>query len=226
MGSLQLVRYLLVGLGVFVFEAEVLQLALDAVQSQSVGKRSIDVERLSGNLVLLVGKHRTEGAHVVQPVGHFDEDDADVLAHGEQQFLEVFGLTRGSVAEDTSRNLCQSVNNLGNLGAKDVGDVLHRVVGVLHHIVQQGRADGGGAEPYLLTHDLCHGQRVHDVRLSRASAHSLVGLLGKVECFGYDFDFLPMLGGQIGVEQLLESVVHHFFFFQFLLFMLLIHNES
>ena len=36
--------------------------------------------------------HGAEGAHVVQTVGKLDEDDPDVLGHGDEQFAEVLAL--------------------------------------------------------------------------------------------------------------------------------------
>jgi urocanate hydratase len=37
-------------------------------------------------------RHRVQRAHVVQPVGELDEDDADVLRHREQHLAETLGL--------------------------------------------------------------------------------------------------------------------------------------
>ena len=75
-----------------ILETQVLELGLDGIQAQAVGQRGIDVERLAGNLVLLVGGHGREGAHVVKAVGHLDEHDAHVFGHGEKQLAEVLGL--------------------------------------------------------------------------------------------------------------------------------------
>ena len=36
--------------------------------------------------------HDGKGAHVMQPVGEFNKDDADVLGHGDQHFAQVFDL--------------------------------------------------------------------------------------------------------------------------------------
>ena len=93
-----------VGVGgrVLVFERQVFELGLYLEQPQAVGQGSVDVERLSGNLVLLVGSHRPEGAHIVEAVGHLDKHHADIVAHGEEQFAEVLGLGGGAVAEDTA----------------------------------------------------------------------------------------------------------------------------
>ena len=89
-------------LGVLVAETEILELLLDLVEAEAVCEGGVDVERLASYLVLLVGELRPEGAHVVETVGDFDEDNAYVVAHGEEQFLETLGLSRGLVAEDTS----------------------------------------------------------------------------------------------------------------------------
>ena len=78
--------------GMLIFERKVFKFGLYLVQSESVGKRSIDVHGLAGYLVLLVGRLRSECAHVVQTVAYLNKYDADVVAHGEQEFLEVLGL--------------------------------------------------------------------------------------------------------------------------------------
>ena len=69
--SCQLVLYHLIFLGMLVLEAQVLQLGLNLIQPQPIGKRGVDIKRLPGYLVLLVGQHGPQRAHVVQPVGYF-----------------------------------------------------------------------------------------------------------------------------------------------------------
>ena len=149
-----------------ILETQVFELGLDGIQAQAVGQRRIDVERFARNLVLLVGRHRRQGAHVVQAVGHLDEHHADVLAHGEQQFAEVLGLQRGLVTEDAARDLGQTVHDAGDFLAELGLDVLDSVVGVLNHIVQQGSADARRAQADFLADDGCHGDGMQDVGLS------------------------------------------------------------
>ena len=88
----KLVFYQFVLFWMFELEAKVFKFSLDFVQSKPVGKWCVDVKRLSCNLVLLVGRLAVKCAHVVQAVAYFYEYDANVVAHGEQQFFEVFGL--------------------------------------------------------------------------------------------------------------------------------------
>ncbi len=122
------------------FEAEVFELGLDGEQAEAVGERSVDVEGLSGDFVAFVGSHAAEGAHVVEAVGHFDEDYADVLAHGEEKFTEVLGLDRCFVAEDAARDFGETVDNLCYLWAEVLLDVFDGVVGVFDDVVEQGSA--------------------------------------------------------------------------------------
>ena len=88
--------------GVFVAETEVLQFGLDLVESQSVGDGGEDIDGLAGYLILLAWLHAFERPHVVQAVGNFDEDDADVVAHRQQQFFERLGLEACRLAEDAT----------------------------------------------------------------------------------------------------------------------------
>ena len=150
-----------------------------------------------------------KGSHVVQPVGYLDEYYPDVVAHGEQQFLERLCLCRSLVAEDSARNLGQSVHYLCYLGSEDIADVLYGVVGVLHHVVQQGGTDARAAKPYLLAGYLRHGYGVHDIWLSRQPSHPLVCLLCKVEGLVYDVNVLAMSRHEVGLYQMLVRLVHH-----------------
>ena len=67
--------------------------------------------------------------------------------------------------------------------------------------------------------NLCHSNGVHDVGLAGTTLNALMRLVGKVECFGYYFDALAVLGGQIVVQQFLECLFDHFLF-GFFLFLL------
>ena len=79
-------------LRMFVLETEVLEFGLDFVQAKTVGQWSVDVKRLTRNFILFVGWLRLQCAHIMQAVANLDENDADILTHGEQQFLEVLCL--------------------------------------------------------------------------------------------------------------------------------------
>ena len=173
-------------------ETEVLEFRLDLVESQTVGQRCIDVEGLTGYLILLVGGLRLQCTHIMQTVANLDENDANVITHGEQQFLEVLGLCRCLLAEDSTRYLGQPVDNLRNLRAEHIADILDCIIGIFHHIVQQCRADAGRAKAHLLTGDLGYGDGMHDIWFARKTTHALMCLTGKVECLGNQVHFLSV----------------------------------
>ena len=179
-------------LRVLIAEAEVFEFGLYLVQSEAVCQWRIYVEGFSGNLVLLVGRLRLQCAHIVQAVANLYQDYANVVAHGEQELLEVLRLTRCALAEDASADFRKAVDDLRNLRAEDVFYILRGVVGVLNDIVEQCCADACRAESYLLAGYLGHGDRVHDVWLARKSAHSLMCLSREVEGFGYQVNLLAM----------------------------------
>ena len=209
LGGRQLALDVGILLGMVVLEAQVFQFGLDFVQSEPVGQRCIDVEGLAGNLILLVGRLRTECTHVVQTVTNLDEYHTDVVTHGEQQLFEVFCLGRSAVTEDTARNLGQAVHDLRYLRAEDVLNVLYRVVGVFHHVVEQGRADARGTQAHFLAGDAGHGNGVHDIRYARQAADAFVRLASKIEGFGDDVHLFAVARSQINVEQLLEGRSDH-----------------
>ena len=133
--SFELVLKCFVFLRMLVLEAEVLEFLLHLVQAKSMCQRSIDIECLACNLVLLPRELAAQGSHVMQSVGYLNQDDSDVLAHCEQQLLEGFSLHRRFVAEDAARYLGQSIYDLRYLRAEDVGDVLDRIVRIFYHIM-------------------------------------------------------------------------------------------
>ena len=83
---------------------------------------SVDVERLAGNFLLALGRQVLEGAHVVQAVGEFDEDDADVVDHGQHHLAEVFGLRFFAGGEVDLADLGDALDDVGDLLAEFLAD--------------------------------------------------------------------------------------------------------
>ena len=71
-------------------EGEILQLPLHLPDAESLGEWRIDLERLACDAALLLSPERGEGAHVVETVAKLDQDDADILRHGEEHLADVF----------------------------------------------------------------------------------------------------------------------------------------
>ncbi len=202
-------HYLLILARMLIAEGEVFEFLLYFEQAETVCQRRVYVQRLTGYLVLLLGAHRAEGAHVVEAVGHLDEHHADVGRHGQEQLAEILGLQRGLVAEYPSRNFRQPLHYVGYLVSESGCDVVPRIVGVLDHVVEQRGADGGGTQPEFRDDYPRHGYRVHDVRLSAQAAHATVSLTRKLVCAVDDFHLLAVVGGQVCTEKTLVRLVGH-----------------
>ena len=115
-----------------------------------------------------------ERPHVVQPVGELDDNDAHVAAHRHDHLPQGFGLRllqvpRGQVAE-----LRDPVDDLRDLVAELVGELVLGHARVLEHVVQERRRDGRRVEPEL-GQDRARRQRVVDERLPALADLSPVG---------------------------------------------------
>ena len=150
-----------------VFERQVLQFLLHLIQSKPIGQGSIYIERFSCYLILFCRQLAAQCTHIVQTVTDLYENDADVIAHSEEEFFECLRLSRGLVAEYSSAYLSDSIHYLRNLRSENILDIFYGVVRILYHIVQKGGADTSAAQTYLTANDLSNGQRMHNVRFAR-----------------------------------------------------------
>ena len=80
---------------------------------------------------------RIERPHVVQTVGQFHQDDADVGHHGEQHLADAFGLALLARIEVDLAQLGDAVDTARHVVAELVADFLDGGGGVLHDVVQQ-----------------------------------------------------------------------------------------
>ena len=167
--------------GIQIFQAQILQLPLHLLHSQPVGNGGIDLHGLEGLLLLLLRGLVLHGAHIVEPVGDFDEDHPDIFAHGHEHLPEVLHLLLllGGIV-DTGQ-LADALHQIRHRGREEPGDVLMGGGGILDGVVEQSRLDGLGVQMQLLRHDLGHRQRVGDE--GRAVLPHLwpVGLGGELE---------------------------------------------
>ena len=91
--------------------------------------------RLENTPVFAKGRKR---AHIVQAVGEFDNDNADVFAHGNEHLAKRFSLLVGKRFHLDLGDLGYAVNQFGNRIAKHFGHLLLGGNSVFHRVVQQG----------------------------------------------------------------------------------------
>ena len=163
--ALDLVGELRVGEGVGVAEGEVFELAAQLAHAEAVRERSVDLERLARDALLLLRAQVLERAHVVQAVGELDDDHAHVGDHGEQHLADVLGLVVFAVGELDLVELGDAFDDVRDLLAEALGDLGGGDVGVFDGVVQQAGGDGGGVH-LQFGEDLRDFERMDDVGLA------------------------------------------------------------
>src|SRR3989475_3271721 len=128
-------------LGLVIFEREVLKLRFHARHAEPVCQRRVQFARFQRDTLALLRRQRIEGAHVVQPVGELDDDDAGVARDRHQQLAIVLRLFFGSRTEVQRGDLREAVDQISDFVAEVPPQHVQGDVGVLDDVVQQGRRD-------------------------------------------------------------------------------------
>ena len=198
----EIVDDLLIALGIEILQRSVFQFPLDFLHAEPVRQRRVNLHRLHGLGDLLGGRLVLQRPGIVQPVGNFDEDDADVLRHGHEHLAQILHLLLFHRRILHTRQLCDALDQICNRLAEHARDLLKACVGVLQAVVQQRRRDRVGVEADL-SHDLRYGKRMDDIRLSGFSELVFMLFIGVFIC---PLDNLQIGGGCITGDRL-----HHGF---------------
>jgi hypothetical protein len=103
-----------------------------------------------------------ERAHVVQAVGQLDEEDAQVLAHRQQELAQVFRRAFAFRHRLDLGKLGHPVDQPGDIGAEQALDLLDSGQRVFHGVVEKRGHDGFLIE-LQLGHQARHFDRVREV---------------------------------------------------------------
>ncbi len=163
----------LVRLRLEVPEAQLLELVFHQAHPEPVGDRRVDVQRLLGNLDPPLLRQVVERAHVVQPVGQLDDDDADVVDHRQQHLAEVLGLALLARRKRDGADLGDALDDVGDLRAKQLLDALDGGQGVFDDVMEQAGGHGHHVQAHIRK-EIGHFQGVHHVGLPRMANLSLV----------------------------------------------------
>ena len=146
-----LLHQIVVDIRLEIFERQIIQFHLDAADSEPLGDRRVNIKRLLRNPLLLLHRLMRERPHIVQPVRQLDQNDADVLRHGEKHFPQIerliFQLLGGLfllpaaliiiLGEFKLGELCHAIDKKRHIRAKIRLDLFPGEQSILHHIVQK-----------------------------------------------------------------------------------------
>ena len=108
----EIVDDLLIALRIEVLQRRVLQLPLDLLHTEPVRQRRVDLHRLHGLRDLLGRRLVLQRPGIMQAVGNFDEDDADVLRHGHEHLAQIFHLLLFHRRILHARQLCDALDQI------------------------------------------------------------------------------------------------------------------
>ena len=124
-------------------ERKVVELHLEAADTETVGERRIDFKRLFRLFALFFRPHVLERPHIVEAVREFNQDHADVLRHREKHLPKILRLNVELVCGPGNLGqLGHAVHKQGDILAEHAGYLLSGQYRVLDDIVQETRDNG------------------------------------------------------------------------------------
>ena len=181
-------------------EGQFLQLAVGQVQTQPVGDRRVNLQRLRRNARPLFARHVIERAHVVRAIGQLDQDDPHVARHGQQHLAERLGLALFAGVELQLVELGQAIDQFGDGRAEALDQLGLGDAAVLDRVVQQRCHQRLRVElPFGALR--CHGDRMGDVGLATGANLAQMGFVGKAVGLADLLDFGRVQVIQAGRER-------------------------
>jgi hypothetical protein len=163
-----------VGLGIQKLKGSVFQFVLDPVDAQPGSDGCINVQGFPGDLLLFGGAFvKLKGSHVMEAIGQLDEDDPDVVGHGEDHLPDALGVAlMGAVGFDRGQ-LGHTRDDMGDIRTEYITDFRDGGVGVLHDVVEEARRDGDGIQVHI-RQDCRDLQGMGEIGLSRKADLAVV----------------------------------------------------
>ena len=186
--------------GIQVTEPQVLQFRAQFAHAQTMSYRRVQLDRLRRNPLLFVARHAPERAHVVQPVGQFDDDNPDVLHHGEEHLAHTLRLAVLAAGQIDFAEFGDAVDAARDIFAEEPPHLLESGVGILDNVVQQGR----GQTDQIHLHareDRRHLKRMEHVKLAGHPPLPRVSARAKFKGFA---EYSEVLFRPAGMDELLE----------------------
>ena len=161
-------------------------------------------------------RHRIKRSHIMQTVCNLYQNYPYVIRQCQNHLTKTLGLL-GRVRPHNLADFRQSVNKRCYFRTKKIGYILHRVIGIFHHIVQKRCYSRFCTQSDLLYRNLRHCQRMQYIRLSRFTSNPLMSFPGKFKCPANHFHTLLSRPFSQRFYQIIESHFNHF---------LLVHNPN
>ena len=158
-------------------EGEIFELIAEQAHAEAVRDGSVKIERFAGDTLLLLRIDVFERTHVVETVRELDENDADVIHHGENHLTEVFRLAGFRSHEVEAADLRHALDQAGGVFAKALADLLERKFGIFDNVMQERGGKSRRVEANI-GEDVSDLDRVRDIEIARLADLAAVTLGG------------------------------------------------
>ena len=118
-------------------EGAILELPLERVDTEPMGQRGVDLERLLGRLHLLLLAQGGDRAHVVRAIGELDQHHPQILGHRHDHLAVVLDLGLLAAGEADPGELGDAVDQQRDIGPEQLAHVIQLRLCVLNHVVQE-----------------------------------------------------------------------------------------
>ena len=166
-----------------IFQCQVIQLNLYFGNTKTLGNGRINVHSLPRLFLLLLRTHIFQRSHVVQTVGQLDQNNTDILRHGQEHLTEILCLLIHLVCGIAQlTQLGNAIYQKRHLIAELPCHILGGHGGILHHIMKKARCN-----TFLIKLQICqnntNAKRMNDIRFSGFTDLIFMGGLRHLICF-------------------------------------------
>ena len=157
--------------------------------------------------LLTFGIQKFERAHVVNAVGEFHHDHANVIHHGQKHLADVFGLARFRSEQIEAADFGDAFHQARDIGAKLLGNLLERNFRVFDYVVKKRGAKGGHVELHV-REKMRDFDWMRQVRLAGKARLSLVLLGGEIVGAAQEFEIVAGTVAAHFVQQLDKAQIN------------------
>ena len=129
-------------------------------------KRRINLKSFSRFKSLFFGRHVFKRAHIVQPVGKFYQNNADIFCHCKKHFAQRFYLLLFLVCKLDFVKLCYAFDKHGNIVAETRRNLRIVAFCIFYNVMQKPCRNSFGIKLHIRK-NISHLQRMADIRLAR-----------------------------------------------------------
>jgi hypothetical protein len=141
-----------------------------------------------------------QGPDIVDAIGQFDQNDSDVVGHGQQHFTDILRLPGLGAGKLKGAQLGDAGNNMQHLGPEHLENLFFGGMGVFDHIMEQSGRNADGIQ-FHVRQNAGHFEGMGEIGFARKTHLAVVDLRRK--------DVGAIHQTQIGIRTVLVNLINN-----------------